>query len=181
MTSLRKIRANRANAKQSTGPKSGQGRLRSSRNASRHGLSIPVFADPKLADDITALARAIAGPADDPDLDTHAASVAAAQMDLIRIRRTKIDVLCGALARSAEGSTEDAEGPASGRAAVVRSDDLILNGDAVRALLLIDRYERRALSRRKRAIREMACAHRKAISENIPSAANLAERSQKDE
>lgn len=163
MTSLRKIRANRANAKRSTGPKSAQGRLRSARNARRHGLNIPVFADPTLADDITALARTITGLAGDLALDGHAAAFAAAQIDLTRIRGAKHKILCRALAPPTAGSTENAEGATPSQAALVRFDDLILNGEAVRALLLIDNYERRALSRRKRAIREMAYAGRQRV------------------
>ncbi|MDH6261934.1 hypothetical protein [Bradyrhizobium sp. BR13661] len=49
MATEKQIRANRENAKRSTGPKSPAGRLKSSRNALRHGLSIPASADP-LAD-----------------------------------------------------------------------------------------------------------------------------------
>jgi hypothetical protein len=37
----KQIAANRANAKKSTGPKTAVGKLRSSRNAYRHGLSVP--------------------------------------------------------------------------------------------------------------------------------------------
>jgi hypothetical protein len=42
MSSLRRLRANRANAKLSTGPATRLGRLRSSRNAVTHGLSRPL-------------------------------------------------------------------------------------------------------------------------------------------
>lgn len=45
MATEKQIRANRENAKRSTGPKSAAGRLKSSRNALRHGLSIPAAAD----------------------------------------------------------------------------------------------------------------------------------------
>jgi hypothetical protein len=39
MTSLRKVISNRNNAQQSTGPRSRAGKFRSSRNATKHGLS----------------------------------------------------------------------------------------------------------------------------------------------
>ena len=42
LTSDRKIEANRANARASTGPKTAQGRARTARNALRHALSLPV-------------------------------------------------------------------------------------------------------------------------------------------
>jgi hypothetical protein len=43
MPSERQIAANRANAKRSTGPKTIAGKLRSSRNAIKHGLSSSAF------------------------------------------------------------------------------------------------------------------------------------------
>jgi hypothetical protein len=41
MASEKQIAASRANAKRSTGPKTAAGRLKSSRNAYRHGLLCP--------------------------------------------------------------------------------------------------------------------------------------------
>jgi hypothetical protein len=46
MASEKQIAANRANAMRSTGPKPAAGKLRSSRNAFRHGLSRPLPSDP---------------------------------------------------------------------------------------------------------------------------------------
>jgi hypothetical protein len=43
MSSDRQITANRANAKRSTGPKTIVGKIRSSRNALKHGLSASAF------------------------------------------------------------------------------------------------------------------------------------------
>jgi hypothetical protein len=60
-TSDAKIKANRANARASTGPKTKQGRTRSAKNALRHALSLPVFSNPTLSDELEALAREIAG------------------------------------------------------------------------------------------------------------------------
>ena len=42
MASERQIAANRRNAQKSTGPTSGSGKKRSSKNAYRHGLSLPM-------------------------------------------------------------------------------------------------------------------------------------------
>ena len=46
MASEKQLKANRENAKRSSGPKTAVGRWRSSRNALRHGLSLPLSADP---------------------------------------------------------------------------------------------------------------------------------------
>jgi hypothetical protein len=61
MASERQVKANRANCKASTGPKSAAGKSRAARNARRHGLSIPVMSDPQLSADVEVLAREIAG------------------------------------------------------------------------------------------------------------------------
>jgi hypothetical protein len=62
VTSERKIRANRANARASTGPKTAQGRARSARNAFRHALSLSVYSDSLVSEEVETLAREIAGP-----------------------------------------------------------------------------------------------------------------------
>ena len=61
MTSDLKIKANRANARASTGPKTRYGRTRSARNAFRHGLNVSVQADEVLCEEVQALALEIAG------------------------------------------------------------------------------------------------------------------------
>ena len=55
MTSERKTISNRKNAQKSTGPRTELGRLRSRRNALRHGLAIAIASDPKFSGDIEAL------------------------------------------------------------------------------------------------------------------------------
>ena len=60
MTTERQIMANRANAQKSTGPKTAAGRLKSSRNAYRHGLSLPLRLDVATSAKADAIARALA-------------------------------------------------------------------------------------------------------------------------
>jgi hypothetical protein len=61
MTSERKVTANRANARASTGPRTRQGKIRSAQNARRHGFSVSVLTDPLLSEDAENLAHALAG------------------------------------------------------------------------------------------------------------------------
>jgi hypothetical protein len=86
LTSDRKIKANRANARASTGPKTSHGRARAGRNALRHGLSQPVCSDPALSEEVEALAREIAGPDANGEVQELARRVAEAQIDLRRVR-----------------------------------------------------------------------------------------------
>jgi hypothetical protein len=61
MTSERQLRANRANAQASTGPKTRRGKIRAAQNARRHGLRLSVLSDPLLCEDAETLACALAG------------------------------------------------------------------------------------------------------------------------
>ena len=83
-TSERKIAANRANARASTGPKTTQGRARAAANALRHGLSLPIYSDPVLSEQVKALARAIVGSDANAEIQGLARRIAEAQIDLHR-------------------------------------------------------------------------------------------------
>jgi hypothetical protein len=168
--------ANRANARASTGPKTAQGRARTARNALRHALSVSVFSDSILSEELNALARKIAGADADAEIQELARRVAEAEIDVRRVRYERRQLLNSAL------SKPDHESAATARKklALVRRFarvngpftpmpyDLveflyskpeepfklaIILSDEARRLLALDRYERRALSRRKFAIR----------------------------
>jgi hypothetical protein len=175
LTSDRRIKANRANAQASTGPQTAQGRARSARNALRHALSLPVCSNPALSEEVETLARAIAGPDANPQILDLARRVAEAQIDLRRVRYARHRFLSQTLAdpdycflataqkkaaiayrllRNKDVSatdlaelTSEPEGPH--KFAIILSDE---------QLLRMDRYERRALSRRKFAIRALDAA-----------------------
>ena len=86
MTSARKIRANRANARASSGPKTATGKAQSAQNAFRHGFNVPICLDPDLASDVEALAQRIVGKSADANVLESARRVAEAQIDLRRVR-----------------------------------------------------------------------------------------------
>ena len=147
MTSIRKIKANRANARASTGPTTPQGRAHAARNALRHALSVSVLSDPILSEEVNALAHEIAGPDAVAEIQEPARRIAEAEIDLRRARYACLELLTRAL-----GDQDDEfEARVRKRDALVRR--LARVGGPARQLLAMERYERRARSRRKFAIR----------------------------
>ena len=123
MSSDRKITANRNNAKKSTGPRSKAG----------HGLAIDIGADPAFHEDIEKLATVLSLSSGAQKVSEHARQAAEAELDLTRIRKIRawlFETLYFADTAAPDGMTE-------------------LND----ALAKLERYERRAFSRRKRALR----------------------------
>jgi hypothetical protein len=72
LTTDHQKRANRANAKSSTGPRTTAGKARAAQNALRHGLNVPIWADPALVPIVEVIARRIAGPKTDAAALEHA-------------------------------------------------------------------------------------------------------------
>jgi hypothetical protein len=136
MSSDRKITANRSNAKKSTGPRSEAGRDVSCRNAQRHGLAIDIGNDPVFRDDIQKLAQAFAHSSGVQNVSGCARETAEAELDLLRIRKIRACLF---------ETLYFADTPLP--------DGLINLNDK---LAKLERYERRAFSRRKRALRAMS-------------------------
>jgi len=68
MTTARRIAANRANAKASTGPRTGRGKSKAAQNARRHGLSLVVSANAILAERVEQLGHEIVGTRADQEI-----------------------------------------------------------------------------------------------------------------
>jgi hypothetical protein len=176
MTRARKIQSNRANARSSTGPKTATGRCRSARNALKFGLSLSICSDPTLSEDVLALARQIAGPKAGPELQELACRFAEAHLDLCRIRRLRYDFISRALCDPDFDTRKNWNKKVASALRVIetcsRSEAVpdhevkVLFStlaeperfaaaltDLARRLPALERYERRALSRRKSAMR----------------------------
>jgi hypothetical protein len=109
MTSPRKIAANRANARRSTGPRSVAGKASSRRNAIKHGLAVPASALPDLTQEVVQLAQQIAGGSESILVQEAATRVAEAAIDVLRVRNARVQVLeelVGALNLPAPPSVE---------------------------------------------------------------------------
>jgi hypothetical protein len=185
MTSKQKVDANRANATASTGPKTLQGKARSSLNARRHGLSISVLADPNYSAEVKNLAREVAGEGASPEILELAHRFAEAQIDHVRVRHARHDLLSRHLSdpefrphkyvKEAHTITKIIAGrrrrfgPEDSIPAILvpyvdhvlhwkpQGDEKLAHivSDLAPKLAAMDRYERRARSRRKFAIRAL--------------------------
>ncbi len=173
MPSERQIAANRRNARKSTGPRSGAGKKRASRNAYRHGLTLSITSSAAYAKQLDRLVREIAGNTEDPILLERARAIAQAELDLARVRRAKVSLIERA---SAFGELDPPRLTVTqmirvlnaidrGRFIVPKSIDALAtmpsqepdrSAEAVRRVLSelrkLDRYERRASAQRERAV-----------------------------
>jgi hypothetical protein len=129
MATAKQVAANRANAARSTGPRTPAGQAKSSRNAFRHGLSLPLPWDLTTATEIARLALAIAGENPCGQRLMAASEFAAAQCELMRIRALRFAAML----------------PLSAT----------IDPRCLRWVLGFDRYEHAALSRRTRAAKTL--------------------------
>jgi hypothetical protein len=160
-TSQRKIDANRRNARLSTGPRSRAGKARSSRNAMRHGLA-GATVNRAIPAELHELAALLAGKDSGGQRMLEACRVAEATLQVRHIRRLRANMINRAVATA--GLRASCSGVSGGTAAG-HDDPLVSLAEPERVALAVaaiasdlervDRYERRALSRRKMAARRL--------------------------
>jgi len=136
MTSDRKIAANRRNSQQSTGPRSVQAKQRIRGNALRHGLRAVALRSPAISAEADRLATAICGKDADQAEREQALIIAESELILMQVRAARVDVIEQMVAIPTPKPERD-------------------NQSCLEQLMRLDGYERRALSRRKRALRSL--------------------------
>jgi len=157
MSSQKQIEANRRNAQKSKGPRTAAGKARASRNSRKHALSTISRNHPLYAPRIEAIARTICSEATNAELWEQALIIGECTTLLACAQAERIALIEQSLgSTSAHMSDADAAGRAELGASQCKPaplrDELEAMGLAARDLNRLERYERRALSRRKRAI-----------------------------
>jgi hypothetical protein len=130
----KQIAANRANAKRSTGPKTAAGKQKSSRNAFRHGLSRPGQPDTFAVEKIITVIGALTGAPATEVQQNAAQELACAQLELGRIQAIR--------AEQWEKTADPGE-------------DLHFNDKDLKRLASLDRYDREALAKRRKAAKNL--------------------------
>jgi hypothetical protein len=182
MTTALQSDANCRNARLSTGPNSVSGKSRAAQNARRHGLSISVLADPACSEQVKVMAREIAGQGASLEAQELACRITEAQLDLLRVRQARHELIARCL------NNPDYQSRAACHAKLKLVIDVGLKigvttpmppdvmkdlnerpkgskkfatilSDKSKELHALDRYERRAISRRKSAIRAFDAAN----------------------
>jgi hypothetical protein len=146
MTSAAKVEANRRNARRSTGPRSKAGKARVARNAFKHGLSVPIDADDFHAER-EELVEAFESEFQSAKDSEAFLRVVEGQAELLRVRRYKTELVNRAAAHLKTSYSDIEECVAVGF------------GQKAKLLQAFDRYERRALSKRRRALSKLKRAH----------------------
>src|SRR6476620_61396 len=134
MTSEGKQESNKRNALRSTGPRTAGGKLRSRHNARRHGLAAPIQDDPEVKGRIDSLAEILADGSNEFERIEQSRILAECHFELSRIRAARYQVFLTMDGLENMGSNDFEK--------------------ALHAMGKISRYETRAFSKCRRALRE---------------------------
>ena len=172
MASERQIAANRRNAEKSTGPRSAEGKKRSSKNALKHGLTKPL-SGVEFLHEVDQHSKHIAGEKPKKSGLEHARHAAAADLEIRRLRQFKVDLIEALMKLEAVESPGRLYSPRDQVARAMRqlaygrntngggsvSADAAGQDEAIRRALPelagLVRYEKRAAGRRDRAIQKL--------------------------
>ena len=178
MARKRQTEANQRNAAKSTGPRSVGGKKRAGKNALRHGLSVGIPTSAAIEKQIDELARKIADNIGSEIIGEQVRAAAQAEFDLARIRRIKLSLIERAMAlgyiepRRPHGASmfdfRRIVAILDGKVPISRhvDDDKAMpaqeperSAEAIRRalpeLVKLGRYERRAVGRRDRALKQI--------------------------
>jgi hypothetical protein len=139
MTSAKAIAANRRNAQRCTGPRTAAGKRQVAKNAISHGVIASLHADPALSVAAARIAAALAGPGASALIRALVEPIAEAEVDILRARRARVAMIDLAAAEIPAHARNEASAIAA----------------ALPSLVRLDRYERSAMSRRNRALRDL--------------------------
>jgi hypothetical protein len=151
MSSQARMAANKHNAVRGTGPVTGSGKQRASRNALKHGLSTNIRHPPDISCKIEALAVAIAGANSTPRRLQAARGIAAAELELRRVQEFRLALIEveAAKIRAATKATGNHQTRGDERAA---QDTARAYMHTLPHVAKLERYERRAWSSYRRAV-----------------------------
>ena len=151
MTSPQKIQANGLNSRKSSGPRTIAGRQKAARNSLRHGLTSISHDGASDCALIEQLIEAHCGAERDPRVRMQARLVAESELVLRSVRERQLDTIERRLATATRSATKRT---------------ILDEHEAMKAaapdLKRMERYERRAWSRLKRAMRDLIdlkCGH----------------------
>jgi hypothetical protein len=136
MATAEQIAANRRNARCSTGPRTAAGKRKAAANSLTHGVTVSLYADQATGEVARRMATFLAGSDASPARLAGVMPIAEAEAELLRIRNARAALINLASANLPDDADRETEG-------VARS---------LTTLTRLDRYERRVMARRRRAL-----------------------------